>query len=339
MSTLPKSYIRTQRNRLALLPVLAGLLLLSASAGVLFGSTEINFAEAIKGIFSGELSSSDTRILLYVRLPRVCATLLSGCALALSGVMLQAVLNNPLASPNVIGVNAGAGFFTFLVISLFPAAVTWLPIAAFFGAVAACMIIYGIASRTGASKVTLVLAGIAISSIFTAGINAIKTFFPDTLYNGSSFLIGGFSGVSFKNLFPAYLFILPAATASFFMARQLDVLCLGDETASGLGMNVTAVRMILIILACVLAGAAVSFSGLVSFVGLIVPHICRGIIGTEHKFLLPASCLSGGIFMTVCDLISRVLFAPYEVPVGILLSLVGGPFFICLLLRKRGRRT
>ena len=338
MSTLPRSCIRTHSNKLALQFILAGLLLISAMAGVLFGSTEIRIFEALKGMLSGDFSSAGARIVLYVRLPRVCATILAGSALALSGVILQAVLNNPLASPNVIGVNAGAGFFTFLVISLFPAAITWLPVAAFFGAVAACMIIYGIASRTGASRVTLVLAGIAISSIFTAGINTIKTFFPDTLYNGSSFLIGGFSGVSFKNLFPAYLFILPAATASFFIARQLDVLCLGDETASGLGMNVKAVRMILIILACVLAGAAVSFSGLVSFVGLIVPHICRNIIGTEHKFLLPASCLSGGGFMTVCDLISRVLFAPYEIPVGIFLSLIGGPFFICLLLRKRGRR-
>lgn len=347
MNTLQKSSTQPnlQKNKNAALKLIAlvVLLVLSALMGVVFGSSSLDVFSAVGEILSGAAHTANSRIFLYVRLPRVCASLLSGAALAVSGVLIQAVLSNPLASPNVIGVNAGAGFFTFLAMAAFPASMSAVSGGAFLGALLATLLVYGVAAAgAGAGKLTIILAGVAVSSIFTAGINTIKTFFPETLYNGSTFLIGGFSGVSMKDITPAWFFILLALAAALLLSRQIDVLCLGDETAQSLGMNVKAVRFTLIILACILAGCAVSFSGLVSFVGLIVPHIVRRLFGTGHKILCPASCLLGAGFVTLCDLLSRVLFAPYEIPVGILLSLIGGPFFLFLLLRrrhpKRGRK-
>ncbi len=319
--------------------ILAGLFtLLCALLGLSLGSSSLPFFQSLGKLLRGDVSSPETRILLYVRLPRVCASLLSGAALAVSGVLIQAALGNPLAAPNVIGVNAGAGLFTFLSMAVLPGLRWAVPLGAFLGALLATLIIYAIAASAGAGKLTILLAGVAVSSIFTAGINTIKTFFPDTLYNGSTFLIGGFSGVSLRDITPAWALILAALPVALLLARPTDVLCLGEETAYSLGLPVKQVRFGLILTACVLAGCAVSFSGLLSFVGLIVPHIARKLFGASHRVLCAASCLLGAGFVTLCDLLSRVLFAPYEIPVGILLSLLGGPFFLFLLLhgRKRG---
>lgn len=333
-----------RRGRLAGLK-LAGLgvfVLLCAAGGLWAGSSPIDLPAAVREIVSSGAGSAQSRILLYVRLPRVCAALLAGSALAVSGMLIQAVLGNPLASPNVIGVNAGAGFFTFLAMALLPGVAGAAPAGAFVGALLATLVVYAVAAGAGAGRLTIILAGVAVSSVFTAGINTIKTFFPDTIYNGSSFLIGGFSGVSAGDLFPAWVMLLPALLAACCLSGQADLLCLGEETARSLGVHVGLARFVLLVLACLLAGCAVSFSGLLSFVGLLAPHIVRRIWGeahTGHRVLLPGAALLGAGFVTLCDLLSRVLFAPYEIPVGILLSLVGGPFFLALLLgqRRRGR--
>ncbi len=324
------------KNLTARLLLLGAFVLLCAILGLCLGSSQVDLVSALSSLFKGDTAPAGARILLYFRLPRVCASLLAGMALAVSGVLIQAVLSNPLAAPNIIGVNAGAGFFTFLTMAVFPGVSALRPWGAFVGAVLATLIIYAVAAAAGAGKLTILLAGVAVSSIFTAGLNAVKTFFPDTLYNGSSFLIGGFSGVSLSDLSPAWAMILPALLLAFLLSRQIDVLCLGEETAQSLGLPVQGVRFALILLACVLAGSAVSFSGLLSFVGLLSPHICRRLFGTSHRVLVASSALLGAGLVTLCDLLSRLLFAPYEIPVGILLSLLGGPFFLFLLLRGRG---
>ena len=324
----------------AWLAALAVFALLCAVLGLAAGSSRLDLLEIAGELFRGEAISSGARILLYVRWPRVCAALLSGAALAVSGMVIQAVLGNPLASPNVIGANAGAGFFTFLAMALFPGVPGAAPAGAFAGALAATLAVCAVAAGAGAGKLGIILAGVAVSSIFTAGINTIKTFFPETLYNGSAFLIGGFSGVSQKDFTPAWAVILLALGAAFLLGGQADLLCLGEDTARTLGMNVPLARFSLIVLACVLAGCAVSFAGLLSFVGLLAPHMVRRLLGearTSHRILLPAAALLGAGFVTLCDLLSRILFAPYEIPVGILLSFVGGPFFLALILKQRGR--
>lgn len=323
----------------AKLALLAVLVLLCGILGVSLGSTIIDLPAAFAGAISGNFSSPQSRILLYVRLPRVSAAMLAGSALAVSGMLIQAVLNNPLASPNIIGVNAGAGFFTFLAIAILPGVRGAAQLGAFFGALFAVLLVCAVSAGTG--RLTIILSGVAVSSIFTAGINTVKTFYPDTLYNGSTFLIGGFSGISLKDLSPAWAMILAALIISWLMSGQTDLLGLGEASARSLGMNVGLARFGLIILSCILAGCAVSFSGLLSFVGLLAPHMVRRIFGearTSHRVLIPAAALLGAGFVTLCDLLSRILFAPYELPVGILLSALGGPFFLALLLRERRRR-
>ncbi len=320
---------------LALLPVCAALL------GLGLGASSVELGQSVKEILTtGQAVSPDSRILLYVRLPRVCAALLAGAALAVSGMLIQAALGNPLASPNVIGVNSGAGFFTFLFMALFPGIPGIVPFGAFAGALVATLIVYAVAAGAGAGKLTIILAGVAVSTVFTAGINTVKTFFPETLYNGSTFLIGGFAGVSIKDFSAASVMILLGLPGAIALSRQADLLVLGEETARSLGQNTAVSRFLLIITACILAGAAVSFSGLLSFVGLLAPHIVRRLLGeskTGHRALLLGAALLGAGFVALCDLLSRLLFAPYEIPVGILLSFLGGPFFLFLILRQRRR--
>ena len=273
-----------------------------------------------------------------MRLPRAFAAVLAGSALAVSGAIIQAVLNNAMAAPNIIGVNSGAGLAVTLLVAVNPAAVSYLPYAAFFGALAACLCIYAIAARTGASRMTITLVGITISSILTAGINTVKTVFPDSLYNSNAFLVGGISGVSMARLNPACWLIGLGLVCAWLMAKDTDVLNLGEETAGSLGMNVKVTRFLLLLLASVLAGSAVSFAGLLGFVGLLAPHICRRFVGGAHQRLIPACALGGATLVLLCDLAARLLFAPYELPVGIILSLVGGPFFLMLILVQRKSR-
>lgn len=324
------------RRRSAFLIVLGGVfLILGFLAALIFGSTGINISDVISSLLSGNADSPSLRIFLYSRLPRALSALLAGSALAVSGVIIQAVLGNPMAAPNIIGVNAGAGFSAILLMALFPTALSFLPVAAFVGATGACLIIYFIASWTGAGRVTITLVGIAVGSILTAGINTVKTVFPDTVYDASSFLIGGLAGVNYSKLSPAWIIIIVCLILATILSRRVDILTLGEESAIGLGLNVSLWRFILLIIASALAGAAVSFAGLLGFVGLIVPHIMRRLVGNRHSLLIPMSAMGGGTLVLLCDLAARVVFAPYEIPVGIILSLLGGPFFIVLVLTQR----
>ena len=339
MNTLPNSSSpkSSEKSRawlfLAFFFVLAAAFLLS----LFLGSTTVSLREALKAWLEGDTANADYRILVYIRLPRAVAASFSGCALAVSGVLIQAVLQNPMAAPNVIGVNSGAGLAAALTVAAFPTALPVLPLAAFFGALAACLLIYLISAKTSAGKLTVTLVGIAVGSVLNAGINTVKVAFPDSVYDTDLFMIGGFAGMTYEKLIPACAVIAVALPVAICLARDTDILTLGGNTAKSLGMNVPLVRFLLLILASALAGAAVSFSGLLGFVGLLVPHIMRKFVGNRHALLIPGSALCGGAFVLLCDLVSRVLFAPYELPVGILLSLVGGLFFICLVLfGKRG---
>ena len=192
-----------------------------------------------------------------------------------------------------------------------------------------------IAERAGAARITLVLAGVALSSMFSAGIDGVLTFFPDALNGYTDFRIGGVRNLSMARLVPAFWVILPALLAALSLSNELDLLLLGRETAQSLGLPARRLRLVLLMLAAALAGAAVSFAGLLGFVGLLAPHIMRRLLGEDSFFLLAASALGGALLLTACDLAARLLFAPYEVPLGVVLSLTGGPFFIWLLLRQR----
>lgn len=312
------------------------LLIISSLAGIFLGAVGISPMQILADISQSGFSKSE-RILLYVRLPRVLGTILAGAALAVSGAIIQAVLGNPIAAPNIIGVNAGAGFFTVLCLAAFPNSLSYLPAAAFLGAFAAVMLVYTIAKKTGASKMTLVLSGVAVSSLMNAASDTVITLFPDALTGFSSFRTGSVSGLSLSEIFPAWIYILVGICGAFLLSHDLDILSLGDKTAQSLGLNVSLVRFVFLAIAALLAGAAVSFSGLIGFVGLIVPHIVRRLSGTsENRIIIPLCAIFGGAFVNVCDIASRTIFAPYELPLGICISYIGAPFFIYLLIRKKG---
>lgn len=319
---------------IACLLVLTGIM---AVLSLCLGSTFLS-PTLVPQALLGQLDGTEGNIVQLVRLPRTCACLLAGSSLAVSGAVIQSVLNNPLAAPNIIGVNSGAGLMVVLWSAFAPQAVSLTPLAAFLGALSGALLVLFIAERTGASRITLMLAGVAVSSIFSAGIDTVVTLLPDTILGYTDFRIGGLRNLSMDRIAPAFWVVLPVFGALLSLSGEMDILSLGRETAHSLGLPVKFMRLVLLALAAALTGAAVSFAGLLGFVGLIVPHIMRRLVGEDSLPLLLSCALGGAVLLTGCDLLSRVLFAPYEIPVGIVLSMAGGPFFIWLLLRQRGGR-
>ncbi len=319
----------------------AGLSILTLATAVLslwIGSVKLSPALVFNVLIGRETDSVAARIILYSRLPRTCAAMLAGAALSISGVIIQTVLNNPLASPGVIGVNSGAGFTVALVCAIAPLAQQYTPLVAFFGALAGVFLVTILSQRTGASRMTVILAGVAISALFGAGIDTVVTLVPDAVSGITDFRIGGFTGVTMLQLAPAAGLILISLGITLSLSPQMDILALGSDTARSLGLSVSFVRFILLVLAAALAGAAVSFGGLIGFVGLIVPHTMRRFLGENSLPLLFSSALAGAFFVTICDLLARILFSPFELPVGILLAFAGGPFFLWLLFKQKGGR-
>ena len=325
----------TEKKRGLLLLMLGAVFVLAVIISLCVGSTMVTPAQIFSAVRNGNVQASAYRIFFYIRLPRTVAAAFSGAALAVSGVIIQAALNNVLAGPNIIGVNSGAGFFTLLTLALFPARPELILIGAFVGALICMLLIFCLCAYTGAGRLTVILAGVAIGSLFSAGIDSVSVLDPDLAVSASAFMIGGFSGITFSRLLPSVCLIFTGLLLIFPAGSTLNVLLLGEESAKSLGMHVGVVRMLLLVVAAALAGAAVSFSGLLGFVGLLVPHMARRILGSDNRILLPAACLLGAGFVLICDVLSRILFAPFELPVGIILSALGAPFFLFLLLRMR----
>lgn len=341
MSMLRKFSTRINLNKnsksynATVIALLVLLLLFGVFLSISIGSTRISLSEIIRAMQQGDNTSTTYRIISYVRIPRTLAAVLAGCALSVSGAILQSVLNNSLASPSIIGVNSGAGLFTVLIAAFFPVGVYYTTIAAFVGALLAVLLVYSIAKKTGASRMTIVLSGVAVSSFIGAMTDTVLTLKPDVAIERTAFLIGGFSGITMGRLSFAGGFIVFAFVIALILSYDMNILALGDESAKSLGLNVTSLRFIFLILAAMLAGSAISFAGLLGFVGLIVPHVSRILVGYDNRILIPVSALLGSIFTLLCDLLARVLFAPFEIPVGIIMSFLGGPFFIYLLIKGR----
>ena len=290
MRSLPTTFMQKKRHNIWILLMSLALFLLAAVLSLLLGSAAFSPAELWKAA-AGGADAAVLRIFLHVRLPRTLACILAGSALAVSGVNIQSVLANPLAGPNIIGVNAGAGFFAVLCAAFLPHWPAAVPTAAFLGALAAMLLVYAIARATRASRIALVLSGVAVSSVLSAGIDAVVTLLPDTLTGASSFRIGGVSGAAMKSLAVPGAYILAGILLAFSLHCEMDLLSLGDDTAKSLGLRVGKFRFLLLLTASVLAGAAVSFAGLLGFVGLIVPHGARFFVGSESRWLLPVSAM------------------------------------------------
>ncbi len=330
--------MHNNKKNTIIIMILLLLLCIAMFLSLLFGSIALHPVDILKCLI-GQDSNSMTALLIYnVRIPRMLASVLAGMGLACAGVILQGVMNNALASPNTIGVNSGAGFAVMLCLMLFGNGSSYLPFFAFGGALITTILIFALAYLSDSSRTTIILAGITVSTFLNAGMNTIKLLNSDVTLNITTFTIGTLSGVTMKNLIIPGSGIVFAVIVSFFFAKHLNILNLGDEIARSLGVNVSVTRCIFLILSSVMAGCVVSFAGLLSFIGLIVPHIARRLFGNDARLLLPCSALLGSLFVLVCDLLGRTLAAPYELPAGIVMSFVGGPFFLYLLLKKKGGR-
>lgn len=310
----------------------------AAASSLLLGAVRLSPAALWQALLEGPNSTAGY-IFWYARLPRTLACLLSGAALAVSGAVIQAVLSNKLASPGIIGVNAGAGLAVTVCCAMGLLSGWTIALSAFGGAMVSVLLVVFAARKTGASRTTVILGGVAVNSFLNALSEALTTLIPDAGVLSGDFRVGGFSSVVPARLVPAGILICCALAAILTLHNDLDVLALGEETAQSLGMSVKKMRTLFLLLSAMLAGASVSFGGLLGFVGLIVPHAVRNLTGSRSRYLLPLCAVGGAGFVTACDLAARLVFIPYELPVGILMSVLGGPFFLLLLLKRKGRRN
>lgn len=282
------------------------------------------------------LGSVDNIVFFSLRLPRVLAAFLSGLAFSLSGLLIQRATGNGLSSPNIIGINSGAGASVLLFLSLFPNMFSLLPLVAFLGSLLAVSMVFLISSLTNrvSSSLSLILAGVAVNALFNAFISTIGSLDPDVMASYSSFSIGGFAGVYASMLKIPAIIIIISLLIAFALARRMDVIMLGDEIASSMGYRPARIRILLIAVASLLAAAAVTFSGLLGFVGLVTPHIASFLTAGKSRRTLVLSALIGPSLVMLSDLASRTIISPSELPAGVFMALIGVPFFIFLLLRR-----
>ena len=266
-------------------------------------------------------------------MPRNIVAALVGACLAVSGAILQAVMKNPLADPQIVGVSSGAGLAGVIIFILFPGYDYIVPLVAFLGAMAAAMMVYALAWKNGVRPSRIILAGVAVAAFLGSGISALLVFYGDRVQGALLWMVGGLAARSWPQVEVLFPYALVGLIFACLGAKRLTILSLGDETAKGLGLKVEQTRFIMTAVAALLAAGAVSIAGLIGFVGLVIPHMLRLIIGNDYAYLLPGSALLGALVLVVSDTIGRVMWSPIEVPVGIIMAFFGAPFFLYLLRR------
>ena len=294
-------------------------------------------------VFFGGGTSLEQLVVTSFRLPRIIIALLSGMALAVAGGILQGMIRNPLASPDIIGITGGAGAAVVAFLTLFSnddnslmVSIKWLPVAAFTGAAVIAFLVYFLAWRKGVSPVRLVLIGIGISALTQALTTLLMILGP--IYRASQaniWITGTVNGSDWQDVWILLPWSLVFILLSFFITRQLNIQELGEEIATSVGGNVERQRFFLLLMSTALVGGAVAFAGGIGFVGLMAPHMARRMVGSSFGALLPTAALIGGILVMVADLIGRTLFLPLEVPAGVFTAAIGAPYFIYLLFKTR----
>ena len=315
---------------LALFAVLAAFAMLLSAAK---GSVEIPTAEILNAL-GGAHGTVHEQILWNIRLPRTIVAALVGINLSLSGAILQAILRNPLADPHIIGISSGAGLAGIFIMLLVLGAAWLVTPAAFGGAMGAAVLIYILAWKDGIRPTRIILAGVAVSAFLGAGISAMMILYSDRVHSALMWMVGGLSARSWPHVEMLLPYTVCAGLLALFSAQRLNILQLGDDMARGVGLAVERTRIFLTAVAALLAASAVSVVGLLGFVGLIVPHAARLLIGSDYRFLLPAASLLGIAVLTLSDTAARLMFAPLELPVGIIMAVLGAPFFLYLLRRQ-----
>jgi iron complex transport system permease protein len=321
--------------------MLAGLSFAAIVVNVGQGEYPIAIVDAIQTLLGIDTGNPDLSFVIQtLRLPRTLVAFLVGVSLAISGAIFQGLTRNPLADPSIIGINAGASLAAVATIVLFPAApVATLPITAFIGALFMAALIYGLAGTGQNSPMLLILLGIGLSAIASACTSLMISLGSiSTVSQALVWLAGSVYDRTWDDFFALLPWAIGGSTLALGLTRELNVLHLGDEIATGLGSRVTWQRAQLVIVAVALAGSAVATAGTIGFVGLIAPHIARQLVGGNYRQILPVAALVGGMLVTLADAIGRTIFAPIELPCGVVLAAIGAPFFLYLLIQNRHRQ-
>ena len=324
--------LRVSGVLLLLLVILAALAVVS----VAIGSAGYSVPEILKAVVSPDQSPIKI-IVLSLRLPRMILASLIGASLAASGALLHSVMRNPLADPGTIGVSAGAGTAATTILLLFPSLSASVPVFAFGGAALACVLIYVMAWKDGVDPTRIILSGVAINSVLGAYNSLLQLLNSDSLQGVLAFMNGSLSGKSWYQVKILAVYSIIGLILSFFCIRSANTLQLGDEMAKSLGLKVNASRVFLSAVSAFLAAATVSVAGMIGFVGLVVPHIARLLVGSNYKSMLPVSIVLGSVVLLAADTVGRTVVPGMEIPVGIIMSVCGGPFFLYML--RKGSKS
>lgn len=310
------------------------LLVLTILYSAVTGSIDVSMMDLVKGLFTG--GSDDVEVIKDLRFPRIIIGLFTGAALSVSGALLQAVMRNPLAEPGIIGVSSGAAFVSVLMISIFPTLFFYVPLFAFIGGALAFILVYSFSWKSGLDPLRMILIGVAINAVFT-GLLQVFSFTGGSMVQAVSDMT--MSNLSMKKWSDVEIIVLYGSIGlvlALFVYGWCNYLALEDKTAKNLGLNVNLARFVISAIAVLLASVATAIAGMFAFVGLIVPHIGRVLVGTDHRLLIPFSALLGAWLILIADTLGRTLISPNEIPASIIVALIGGPFLI-FLLRKSDR--
>ncbi len=312
------------------------LLVIALVAALRFGSVNYPTVEVWRALLRPD-DAAAAIVVWGIRLPRALVALMVGANLAVSGALLQAVMRNPLADPGLIGVSSGGSLVALTIMLIFPELSRLVPFAGFLGGMVACFLVFSLAWRQGSDPTRIVLAGVAVNAILGGGTAVLSTLYSDRIQGVIMWLNGSLSGKSWHQV----KLLLPYAglglVAALFLIKTANLLRLGDEVAKNLGMRVDRDRLLLTVVAAFNAGITVAVVGLIGFVGLMVPHISRLLVGPDYRGMLPLSAVLGATLLLGADCVARTAFSPIELPVGIIMAISGGPFFLYLM-RKGGSR-
>ena len=296
------------------------------------GSIKVSFYDLLKGLFFEY--DSNVATIYDLRFPRIIIALFAGAALSVSGVLLQAVLKNSLADPGIIGISSGAQFVTVIIAAAFPALYSKVTIFSFLGGLFAFLVVYGLWIKNGYTSLKIILIGIAIEALFTGLSDAVNSFGGGTVSTVAAIVDGNITLKTWDDVRILLIFVIPALILSLFCAHYCDLLALEDKTVRGLGLNVNLLQLLISLVAVLLASSVTAVCGVVSFLGLLVPHIGRLIVGSGHKSLIPFSMFLGAFVFLTADTLGRTICYPYEVSAAVLMNVIGGPVFIILLQRN-----
>lgn len=313
--------------------VMAVLLVALIFASVNIGSLKVSPSELFRGLF---IERIETVAAIYdLRFPRIVISLFAGAAVAVSGVLFQAVLKNPLADPGIIGISSGASFLAVLVTAFLPALYFFTPLFAFGGGVLAFFLVYSLSWKGGLSPLRIILTGVAVSAMFTGLSDALNSMTGGNSSGVASIVEGNITQKTWEDVQTLLPYVIIGLILALIFAKMCNLMSLEDKTARGLGVNVNLMRIVISLIAVLLASISTAVAGAISFLGLIVPHIGRLLVGSDHRALVPFSMLAGAFTFLLADTIGRTIAAPYEVSASIIMSVIGGPFFIILLRRSK----